>query len=386
MKDILLLGSTGSVGSQALSVLSMHPDKFKVKGLACRRSSDVLLEQIHAFRPEAAAVEEEAAASAIGKEFPGVKLFSGEGAAEELAGYLGCDVVFNSMVGISGLAPTMRAISRKPQYIALANKETLVAGGRLIMEASRASSVPIIPVDSEHSAIFQCLTGKPDKIILTCSGGPFRGKGIEELKGVTVESALKHPNWEMGLKVTIDSATLMNKGLEVIEAKWLFGLDSKNIKVVIHPQSIVHSLVEYEDGALLAQLGLPDMKVPISYALTWPERQSTGVSAPKLSELSPLSFEAPDIETFKCLRLAFEAIERLENEGDDGAPIAYEAAGQVLAEAFVDGKIGFLAIGDMLEKIMSQRENEKVSAISDIMRIDKAAGGKAAELIAGSGY
>ena len=372
-KNIAILGSTGSIGTQALDVISRSEGSLCVTALSCNNNIDLMGKQIEIFHPNAVAVTDEEGAKKIATQYPNLKVYSGEDASQRLATEQDYDVLLNSLVGIAGLLPTNAAIDKKPEYIALANKETMVAGGRYITEKAKQKGVPIIPVDSEHSAIFQCLqSGKDgfDHIILTASGGPFRGKTREELSEVTVEQALKHPNWDMGAKVTIDSASLMNKGLEIIEAKWLFGIMSDEIKVIVHPQSIIHSMVCYKDGAVLAQLGRPEMKVPIAYAFTFPNRIQTGVEVPNLSEIGGLTFEEADVDTFKCLKLAFDALKRSEKNDTDSDTIILNGAAEELTNSFINRKINFLEIGDILEQVMEAHSPVKVKDIDDILKLD----------------
>ena len=310
---LAVLGSTGSIGVQALEVAELCG--FKVKTLTANSRTDILEEQIRRFAPETAAVADEKAAAdlKIRVADTGTKVFSGKSGVEECAA-CGADTVLNSIVGIAGLAPTLAAINAGSK-IALANKETLVAGGKLVLEAAKNNGVDILPVDSEHSAIFQSMQGCADKkqikrLILTASGGPFFGKTRKELENVTVEQALKHPNWSMGAKITIDSATMMNKGLELIEAAWLFGVEAKSIDILVHRQSIVHSLVEYADNSVIAQLGVPDMRIPIQYALTYPDRFESPVNQLDLAAAATLTFENPDYETFSCINLCRRAFEK----------------------------------------------------------------------------
>jgi 1-deoxy-D-xylulose-5-phosphate reductoisomerase len=398
MKRIGIFGSTGSIGTQALQLVRTGRNRLEAVCLACRGNVDLLLRQIEEFRPEAVSVADAQGAQRVRDACPGLTVFEGMDGAARLASEVSYDVMLNALVGISGLRPTAAAIvalAGSGGYIALANKETLVAGGRLITRSAKDAAVPIIPVDSEHSAIFQCLAVGPDgpdgpsalvspaasKLVLTASGGPFRGRNREELRTVTIAEALKHPNWDMGPKVTVDSATLMNKGLEVIEAKWLFGFCEDRIDVVVHPQSIVHSMVYYRDGAVLAQLGVPDMKIPIAYALSFPERWDIGTAAPDLVALGALTFEHPDMETFKCLRLAREALRRSERLGTDSDTAFLNGAAEMLSCAFTEGRIGFLDVGDMLESLMEGHVPRKAVSVEDILDIDAGARAAAVSLI-----
>ncbi|MDR0853816.1 MAG: 1-deoxy-D-xylulose-5-phosphate reductoisomerase [Clostridiales Family XIII bacterium] len=382
-KSVAIFGSTGSIGTQALEIAGLSSGAVVPVYLSAGENVRLLAEQLRRWPTvKAVSVRSLDGAAALRSEFPNLKIYEGEDGATELASDMDCDVMLNALVGISGLRPTFaalenKAFARRAGEIALANKETLVSAGRLVMEKAREASVPIIPVDSEHSAIFQCITGNDRedlrKIWLTASGGPFLGKRRAELAHIKAEDALKHPNWDMGAKVTIDSSTLMNKGFEVIEARWLFGVGPKEIEVVVHPESIVHSMVEYRDGAVIAQLGVPEMKVPIGYAFTYPARGNTGVSAPDFIALKSLQFEKPDLETFKCLSLAFEALERMERLGTDSDTAFLNGAAEVLVGEFIKGNIGFLDIGDILEAVMREHESVKCESLEDILKVDRAA-------------
>jgi 1-deoxy-D-xylulose-5-phosphate reductoisomerase len=314
-KRIAIFGSTGSIGKQALEVIAGHPDKFEVEVLTAQNNAELLIEQAKVFSPNAVVIGNEKLYAQV-KEGLGrtdVKVFAGENSLSSIAEMETIDLVLTALVGYSGLKPTIKAIE-SGKTIALANKETLVVAGELVTKLAREKGVNIYPVDSEHSAIFQCIVGefhnKIEKIILTASGGPFRGKKVDELKAITKLQALKHPNWNMGAKITIDSATLMNKGLEVIEAKWLFGVDAAQVDVVVHPQSIIHSLVQFEDGSIKAQLGLPDMRLPIQFALSYPGRLKSDFPRFDFVNYPALTFEKPDLETFRNLALAFGALEQ----------------------------------------------------------------------------
>lgn len=352
-KGIAILGSTGSIGRQALEVISLTPERFRVEVLTAQRNADLLIEQARAFHPNAVVIADESlypqVKQALSDTF--VKVYTGQKALQEVVTMDGIDIVLTALVGFAGLYPTLAAI-RAGKPIALANKETLVVAGALVTEAARQHAVNLYPVDSEHSAIFQCLVGDWDnpieKLILTASGGPFRGRTRAELEHVTREQALKHPNWSMGAKITIDSATLMNKGLEVIEARWLFGTPAEKIEVVVHPQSIIHSMVQFEDGSVKAQLGLPDMKLPILYALAYPERVPTPWPRADFAALSTLTFSKPDTETFRCLGLAFEALKRGGN-----APCILNAANEVAVDLFLKDRISFLGIADLVEDALA---------------------------------
>ena len=379
MKRIALLGSTGSIGTQALDIIGRNPGRFSVEALVCGSRIDDLAAQIEKFRPRLAAVAREKDAKKLAERFPGLDVYWGE---EGLitAATCDCDIVFNSIMGMRGLAPTYAAVL-EGKTIALANKETLVAGGDLIMRTAAEKGVSILPVDSEHSAIFQCIQGNEGnpvkRIILTASGGPFRGYSRKQLEEVTLEQALKHPKWNMGRKITIDSATLMNKGLEVIEAKWLFGVRPDQIQVVVHPQSIVHSGVEFMDTSVITQMGLPDMRIPISYALEYPGRCVNDFdSLDFFSTASQLTFEKPDMDTFKCIGFAYRALE----EGGTLAA-AMNGANEVLVQQFLEKKIKFTDIQDTLEKIMDTHENSHDMSIENILEADRLAREKTRDIL-----
>jgi 1-deoxy-D-xylulose-5-phosphate reductoisomerase len=357
MKNIALLGSTGSIGTQTLDVVRANRDRFHVSVLAANRSDALLEKQIQEFSPELAVLVDDAAAAKLRSRYIGkTKIISGRQGLLEAAAYSTADIVVTSMMGFAGLEPTMAALDAG-KNIALANKETLVVAGELVMARAREKGVAILPVDSEHCALFQCLQGEKresmEKLILTCSGGPFRGKRKEELARVSVKDCLNHPTWSMGKKITIDSATLVNKGLEVIEAKWLYHADYEQIQVVVHPQSIVHSMVQYQDGAVVAQLGSTDMRLPIQYALTYPDRQPSVFRRLDFWDMQPLTFAKPDIDTFRGLALAYEA-------GRIGGtmPCVMNAANEVAVEAFLAGGIGFLDIYDIIERTMEARQSQ----------------------------
>ena len=366
MKKIAILGSTGSIGTQTLDVIRAHSDELEVVALAAGSNKERLKEQIREFHPELVSLSDEKKAQELKEELAGeaVEVVCGMDGLIEVAGIDSADVVVTAVVGMMGILPTMEAI-RKGKDIALANKETLVTAGHLIIPMAREYGVSILPVDSEHSAIFQCLQGEPkkalDKILLTASGGPFRGKSAEFLETVTLEDALNHPNWSMGPKITIDSSTMVNKGLEVMEAKWLFGVDYSQIEVVIQPQSIIHSMVQYIDGAVIAQLGTPDMRVPIEYALFYPERRSLLGDRLDFSKLSQITFEKPDYKVFRGLSLAIEA-------GKTGGtmPTVFNAANERAVAKFLKGEIKYTDIVRSIEKCM---DAHKVSAHPDLEEI-----------------
>ena len=352
MKKIAILGATGSIGTQALEVIEEHSDKFQVEVLTANGNADLLIQQAIKFKPNVVVIADKTQYKKVEEALwqHDIKTYAGEEALAQVVQMDSIDVVLTALVGYSGLLPTINAIKAK-KTIALANKETLVVAGELIIKLAQENQVAILPVDSEHSAIFQCLVGefnnKIEKIYLTASGGPFRGKTREELAIVTKEQALKHPNWDMGAKITIDSATLMNKGLEVIEAKWLFNLKPEQIDVIVHPQSIIHSLVQFEDGSMKAQLGLPDMKHPIQYALSFPERFSSQSKRFEFMNYPELTFEKPDTETFFNLQLAYHALEK----GGNTACIL-NAANEIAVDAFLKDKITFLQIAEFNQQCM----------------------------------
>lgn len=366
MKKIAILGSTGSIGTQTLDVVREHSDELQVVALAAGSNKERLKEQIKGFHPKLVSLSDEKKAQELKEELAGeqVEVVCGMEGLIEVAGADSADVVVTAVVGMMGILPTMEAI-KKGKDIALANKETLVTAGHLIIPMAKEYGVSILPVDSEHSAIFQSLQGEPkaalDKILLTASGGPFRGKSAEFLETVTLEDALNHPNWSMGPKITIDSSTMVNKGLEVMEAKWLFGVDYSQIEVVIQPQSIIHSMVQYVDGAIIAQLGTPDMRVPIEYALFYPERRSLSGDRLDFSKLSQITFEKPDYKVFRGLSLAIEA-------GKTGGtmPTVFNAANERAVAKFLKGEIKYTDIVRSIEKCM---DAHKVSAHPDLEEI-----------------
>lgn len=369
MKKVAVLGSTGSIGTQALDVIRQNRDKFEVTSLTCGNNIERLSKQIEEFSPKLAVTADAEDASRLAELHPEIEIMYGEegliAAAED-----GSEIVLNSLMGMRGLVPTYRAI-KAGKDIALANKETLVAGGELIMDTVQRAGVRLLPVDSEHSAIFQCLQGnqgKPvKKILLTASGGPFRGYSKKELEEVTLEQALRHPKWTMGQKITIDSATMMNKGLEVIEARWLFAVPLSDIQILVHPQSIVHSAVEFEDTSVIAQMGLPDMRIPISVALGYPERiPYEGRGLDFFKEGASLTFEAPDTDVFGCIRLAYEA-----SAAGGSYPVVMNAANEVLVDQFLKGKIRFVDIEKNIEKILELHTPSYNLGLNDIINIDQ---------------
>lgn len=379
MKKITILGSTGSIGTQTLEVIAANPDRFCVTALTCGRNTALLAKQIAVFRPRLAVTERREDALALAAQFPQVTFLHGrEGLIE--AATADCDMVVNALMGMRGLEPTYHAILAG-RDIALANKETLVAGGRLVMETVSEKGVRLLPVDSEHSAIFQCLEGNRHrpvkKILLTASGGPFRGFSREELEHVTPAQALKHPNWSMGAKITIDSATMMNKGLEVIEAKWLFDVPAARIQVLVHPQSILHSAVEFADNSVIGQMGVPDMRIPISLALGYPERlENPDAPLDFFGAGSCLTFEKPDLETFTCLGLAYVALQT-----GGSCPLVLNAANEVLVDAFLQEKIGFLDIPRKLSLILSRHSAAERLDLEGILEIDRQTRAKTRELL-----
>lgn len=369
MKKITVLGSTGSIGTQSLEVIKAHPGRFRVEALTCGKNKKKLEEQIEKFRPAFAVTEREEDAHDLMRKFPRTEFSWGEkGLIEAAEG--GCDMVLNALMGMRGLAPTYAAI-QAGKDIALANKETLVAGGELVMDAAAEAGVKLLPVDSEHSAIFQCLEGNQNrpvkKILLTASGGPFRGYTKKQLENVTLAQALKHPKWNMGAKITIDSATMMNKGLEVIEARWLFDVEAEKIQILVHPQSIVHSAVEFMDNSVIAQLGVPDMRIPISLALGYPDRLKNGeCELDFFGEGSNLTFEKPNPEVFGCISLAYEAIAR-----GGSCPAVMNAANEVLVAAFLEEKIRFVDIEKTLACILDAHKTAYNLDLEGILEIDK---------------
>lgn len=391
MKKITLLGSTGSIGTQCLDIVRENRGKYKVTALTCGRNVSLFEKQIEEFAPELAVTAAEEDAITLRKRFPDLEIMWGEEGLSAAAG-ADSDMIVNALVGMRGMIPTFEAI-KAGRDVALANKETLVAGGRVIMDAARNKGIRLLPVDSEHSAIFQCLEGNRPapgikretqtetkrplrRILLTASGGPFRGADLETLKKVTVKDALKHPNWSMGKKITIDSATMMNKGLEVIEAQWLFDVPPGKIQVLIHPQSILHSAVEFEDGAVIGQMGTPDMRIPISFALVYPERlPNDRPSLDFFREASELTFEKPDMEVFRCLKLAYEAA-----EAGGTYPAAMNGANEVLVDAFLTGKISFVDIQKNIEIILNEHKPEYNINLEDILEADSTARRRAREL------
>jgi len=380
-KNIAILGSTGSIGTQALEVVASHPDSFQVEVLTAQNNAPLLIEQAKKFNPNAVVIANESHYTQVKNALLplDIKVFAGEKALASVVEMDTIDLVLTALVGYSGLKPTIQAI-QSGKNIALANKETLVVAGELITRLAREKGVNIYPVDSEHSAIFQCIVGefhnKIEKIILTASGGPFRGKKREELLSVTKNQALKHPNWTMGAKVTIDSATLMNKGLEVIEAKWLFGVKTNQVEVVVHPQSIIHSMVQFEDGSIKSQMGLPDMRLPIQYAMTYPNRFKADFPRFDFAQYPSLTFEKPDTETFRNLALAFEAL----NKGGN-MPCVLNAANEVAVEAFLKDQIGFLEMSEVVERCLVKMDYIGNPSFEDYVHTNTETRAKALEFI-----
>jgi 1-deoxy-D-xylulose-5-phosphate reductoisomerase len=380
-KRIAIFGSTGSIGTQALEVIDAHSDLFEVEMLTAQTNDKLLIEQALKYKPNAIVIGDERKYENVKNALAStdIKVFAGENALEEVADFDTYDMMLAGIVGFAGLKPTLKAVE-KGKAVALANKETLVVAGDIVMQLAVEKRVPVIPVDSEHSAIFQCLVGetrnKIEKIILTASGGPFLGKKPNFLVNVKRDHALQHPNWKMGAKITIDSATLMNKGLEMIEAKWLFNLSPDQIQVVIHPQSIVHSMVQFEDGSIKAQMGLPDMKLPIQYALTFPKRVANENPRINFRRMPVLSFEEPDIKTFRNLSLATMALEKGGN-----FPCILNAANEIAVWAFLNNRIGFLDITAVIEKCLQKLNYIEKPNLTDYFESDGEARNLAASLV-----
>jgi len=370
-KNIAILGSTGSIGTQALQVIGGNPNLFKAYVLTAQSNADLLITQALQFDPAYAVICDKSKYQYVKDRLKNttVKVLAGIDAVTEIVTHPDIDIVLTAMVGFAGLQPTIAAI-KAGKDIALANKETLVVAGELITELAQKNNVKILPVDSEHSAIFQCLAGEEnntiEKIILTASGGPFRGKNLDFLAHVMREDALKHPNWVMGAKITIDSASLMNKGLEVIEAKWLFGLETEQIDVIVHPQSIIHSMVQFEDGSIKAQMGLPDMKLPIQYAFSYPNRLKNTFKRFNFTDYPNLTFEKADTKTFRNLAIAFEALKQGGN-----MPCIINAANEIAVKGFLNNHVGFLAMSDIIETCMQKISFTAQPALDDYLNTDK---------------
>ena len=369
-RKIAVLGSTGSIGTQALDVISRYPDRFEAYALVANNQVDRLLEQVRRFKPEVVVIANESKYAALKEalsDLP-VKVWAGAEAIEQVVQNTEIDIVLTAMVGFSGLKPTISALKAR-KTIALANKETLVIAGELITRLALENRAAILPVDSEHSAIFQCLNGEGsneiEKILLTASGGPFRNFSMSQLQQVTREQALHHPNWNMGAKVTIDSSTLMNKGLEMIEARWLFDVNPSRIEIIVHPQSIIHSMVQFKDRSIMAQLSLPDMRMPIQYAFSYPERIPSDVKPVNFFELATLTFEKPDTERFRNLSLAYKSIE---NGGN--MPCIMNAANEIAVELFLQGKIGFLQMSDLIEQTLTKTVFIQNPSLEDYIQTD----------------
>lgn len=379
-RQLAILGSTGSIGTQALEVVSEHPDRFEVYALTANNQVDLLINQARKFMPEVVVIANEQKYPELKEaleDLP-IKVWAGSDAIAQVVQAKPIDMVLTAMVGYAGLKPTIAAI-KAGKAIALANKETLVVAGELITALAAEYKVPILPVDSEHSAIFQCLNGAYDnpveKLLLTASGGPFRQKTMEELTLVKKEQALKHPNWHMGAKITIDSASMMNKGFEMIEAKWLFGVAPEQIQIVVHPQSVIHSMVQFEDGAVIAQLGIPDMKLPIAYAFSYPERMKSHEPRLDFFQYASLTFEEPDMKRFRNLAYAFEAVKQGGN-----MPCILNAANEVVVAAFLQDRIGFLQMSDVIEQTMAKATFIQRPTYEDYVHTDEEARRIAAQL------
>ena len=379
IKRIAILGSTGSIGTQALDVIEQHSDLFEAYVLTANNNVELLIEQARRFQPEIVVIANEAHYDAVQRGLSNlpIKVYAGAEALCDVVQDEGVDIVLASMVGFAGLRPTISAIKAK-KVIALANKETLVVAGELINRFAAENQVPILPVDSEHSAIFQCLErgNRIEKILLTASGGPFRNYTQDELRTVTKSQALAHPTWNMGAKITIDSATMMNKGFEVIEAKWLFGVTPDKIQVVVHPQSVIHSMVQFEDGAVKAQLGVPDMRLPIQYAFSYPQRLSLNADRVDFFQLKDLTFERPDMQRFPCLQLAYDALAKGGN-----MPCIVNAANEIVNRAFIDDKIGFCRIAEVIAETMQHVAFSTDSSLETYLNTDHEARQYAASLI-----
>lgn len=384
-KKVAILGSTGSIGTQALDVIRANPDHFSAEIITAQNNATLLIKQALEFKPNAVVIGNESLYEKVKEALEPhlITVYCGEKALEEIVEYDSINIVLTAMVGFAGLKPTLRAI-RAGKNIALANKETLVVAGNIITREAMQAGVNIYPVDSEHSAIFQCMAGEfhnpIEKIYLTASGGPFRGMNTAQLQNIKKEDALKHPNWAMGCKITIDSASLMNKGLEVIEARWLFALKPEQIKVIVHPQSIIHSIVQFEDGSMKAQMGLPDMKLPIQYALAYPQRIPSNFPRFNFADCTALNFEQPDLKTFRNLEMAYFAMEK-----DGNMPCILNAANEVAVAAFLKDQLGFLQMPDIIAQCMQKIEFNTNPSIEDLIQTDKETRRLARELIYPSG-
>jgi 1-deoxy-D-xylulose-5-phosphate reductoisomerase len=369
MKNIAIFGSTGSIGVNSINVIRNFPDRYKIRCLSANRSCDLLIEQAKELKPDYVIITDENYFDRVQSNLNGTKILCGREGFRQVLQSGSIDILINSLVGFSGLEPTITAI-KCGINVALANKESLVTGGELIVKYLKEYHVQLLPIDSEHSAILQCLTGERyediNKLILTASGGPFLHRKKEDFKNITVAEALNHPNWKMGNKITIDSATLMNKGLEVIEARWLFDIPTERIDVIIHPQSIIHSMVEFIDGSIKAQLGIPDMKIPIQYALTYPERLPADNNHLDFLKIKDLQFFKPDFDKFRCLKLAFDAM-----ASGDAAPAIMNAANEIAVDLFLKEKIGFSRIPEIIEETLLNTENKRIKELEDILEIDR---------------
>lgn len=374
MKKIAILGSTGSIGTSTLDVVSQHPEKFKVLALSCGRNVDLLLTQIKSFQPELVSLSQESHIKVLQEKLKDagytqpIEILWGEEGAVAVASHAAVDHVVSAMVGAVGLAPTLAAI-RSGKEIGLANKETMVVAGEFMNAEAREYGVTILPVDSEHSAIFQCLNGEKrsqvKKIILTASGGPFLHRPQEDFVNITKEQALKHPNWDMGAKITIDSSTLMNKGLELVEARWLFEIEPQDLEVVVHPQSVIHSMVEFQDGSVMAQLGIPDMRTPIAYAMSYPDRLTLDLPRLDLPGVKDLNFFAPDEQKFPCLALAKEVM-----HAGGTLPAVLNAANEIAVDQFLSEKIGYVQIPELIKEVLERHDSKVAKSLEDIYQAD----------------
>jgi len=389
---VSVLGATGSIGVSTLDVLGRHPDKYRVVALTANRDVAKLAEQCRRFRPEIAAMADSDSAVALARELvdlPGTQVLAGDEGLAAAACHPQAEQVMAAIVGAAGLLPTLAAV-RAGKRILLANKEALVVSGQLFMDAVRQHGAQVLPIDSEHNAVFQCMPADyargltpvgVRRILLTASGGPFRTRALDELVDVTPEQACNHPNWDMGRKISVDSATMMNKGLEVIEARWLFDAAPEQIQVVVHPQSVIHSMVEYADGSVLAQLGNPDMRTPIAHALAWPERITSGVASLNLFDIARLDFEEPDFDRFPCLALAYQAI-----RAGGAAPAVLNAANEVAVAAFLDGRMGFTAIAGMIASVLERMPGGDASSLDALLAADAEARALAEQTLSTSGH
>ena len=388
MIGISVLGSTGSIGISTLDVIAQHPERYRAVGLASNTDVEGLFKQCERFQPSVVAMADEASATELAKRLrsigSSIEVLAGEAGVIAIAEMVDAEMVMAAIVGAAGLTPTLAAV-RKGKRILLANKESLVVAGDLFMREAKAHDALVLPIDSEHNAVFQCMPQDFDqglatkgvkRILLTASGGPFRTWSKEQLQSVTPEQACAHPNWSMGRKISVDSATMMNKGLEVIEARWLFNATPEQIKVVVHPQSVVHSMVQYVDGSVLAQLGNPDMRTPIAHAMAWPERHGSGVASLDLFEIARLDFEEPDTKRFPCLRLAFDAV-----AAAGVAPAVLNAANEVAVDAFLNKQLAFVRIPEIIETVLSQNIEGDLDSIDGLMAIDQAARAAAEQLL-----